>query len=246
MSGSSTVNCGAWTRGHHADIDNESQEVEDPRWSYNGLLPYFKSSERWHNHNDDAAQHGFSWPIHISTRRRDFPFREYVKEALLFTGLSFNPDMNSGDHNGFTQRLENWHHISRQHPTTCYELRGVHVMANTVLGRVFVQYSQDKGVELSDGQILKSSKEVVLSCGILPTPLLSMLSDIGPKYELLKFDIKQVIELPDRQICRIMARKMVFESGYSQGWLCPRFNRLQQARICQWCPYSLVCNRCHT
>ena len=69
-------------------------------------------------------------------------------------------------------------------------------MTNTTVERVLIEQSQATGVELSDGQVLKASKEVVLSCGALRTPQLLMLSGIGPKPELAKFDIKQVVELP--------------------------------------------------
>ena len=229
VSGTSAVNYGAWTRGHHADFDNWSQEVGDSRWSYSGLLPYFKSSECWHNHDDDAAQHGFSGPIHTSSGGRGYPLREVVKEALLSTGLNFNSDMNSGDPNGVAQLVENWHHASRQHSAICYELKGVHLMTNTVVERVLVEHSQATGVKLSDGQILKASKEVILSCGALRTPQLLMLSGIGPKSELSKFDIKQVVDLPvgqnlqDHGSINIVWKLKNPDNGYAFG--SPAFNK---------------------
>ena len=233
VSGTSAVNYGAWTRGHAADFDSWSKEVGDPRWSYSGLLPYFKNSECWHNQEDDTAQHGFTGPIHTSSGGRGYPLREPVKDALLSTGLEFNPDMNNGDPNGVAQLVENWHNASRQHAAICYDLKGVHVMTNTVVERVHVEGGQATGVELSDGQILTASNEVILSCGALRTPQLLMLSGIGPKSELSKFDIKQVVELPvgqnlqDHASINIIWKLKNPDNGYAFG--SPAFNKAEYA-----------------
>ncbi|KAL9634624.1 MAG: hypothetical protein Q9164_003983 [Protoblastenia rupestris] len=196
LSGSSAVNYGAWTRGHAADFDNWAQEVGDSRWSYNGLLPYFKSSEHWHDDKGDASQHGFSGPIHTSSGGRDYPLREPIKEALLSTGLKVNSDMNSGDPNGVARLVENWHKASRQHAAICYELKGIHVMTNSVVQRIIFNDKTATGVELIDGQHLRASKEIIISCGALRTPQLLMLSGIGPKSELAKHSITQIVDLP--------------------------------------------------
>ena len=223
------MNYGAWTRGHAADFDNWSNEVKDSRWSYSGLLPYFKRSEHWHDDKGDAAQHGFSGPIHTSSGGRDYPLREPVKEALLSTGLEFNPDMNSGDPNGVAQLVENWHEASRQHAAICYDLKGVHVLTNTIVERVRLENNKATGVELADGQLLTASKEVILSCGALRTPQILMLSGIGPNSELSKYNIKQVVELPvgqnlhDHGSINIVWKLKNPENGYAFG--SPAFNK---------------------
>ena len=227
------MNYGAWTRGHAADFDNWSKEVGDSRWSYSGLLPYFRRSEHWHNKEGDAAQHGFSGPIHTSGGGRDYPLREPVKEALLSTGLKFNPDMNAGDPNGVAQLIENWHEASRQHAAICYDLKGVHVLTNTIVERVRFENSNATGVELSDGQFLTASKEVILSCGALRTPQILMLSGVGPHSELSKYNIKQVTELPvgmnlhDHGSINIVWKLKNPEKGYAFG--SPAFNKPEYA-----------------
>ncbi|MCJ1249371.1 hypothetical protein MMC30_006594 [Trapelia coarctata] len=233
LSGSSAVNYGAWTRGHAADFDTWSKEVGDPRWSYSGLLPYFKKSEHWHNDKDDAAQHGFSGPIHTSSGGRDYALREPMKEALLSTGLKLNPDMNDGYPNGVTQLVENWHEGSRQHAAICYELQGIHVMTNTVVERVLFEGNKATGVELTDGQHFTASKEVIISCGAFRTPQLLMLSGIGPKTELSKHNIKQIAELPvgrhlhDHSSINITWKLKNPSNGYAFG--SPAFNKPEYA-----------------
>ena len=197
VSGSSAVNYGAWTRGHATDFDRWGKEVGDDRWSYRSLLPYFKKSEHWHNEgDDDTAQHGFSGPIHTSSGGRDYPLREPIREALLSTGLEFNPDMNSGNPNGVAQLVENWHKASRQHAALCYRLEGVHVMTNTVVERIRLENGKAQGVELLNGEVLTASKEIIISCGAIRTPQLLMLSGIGPHSELVKHNIKPLVDLP--------------------------------------------------
>ena len=138
-----------------------SKEVGDSRWSYGGLLPYFKRPKHWHNDKSNAAQHSFSGPIHTSSGGQDYALREPIKEALLSTGLKFNPDMNSGDPNGVAQLVENWHEASRQHAAICYKLKGIHIMTNTVVERVLLEGNKATGVELTDGQRLTALKEII-------------------------------------------------------------------------------------
>lgn len=233
MSGSSAVNYGAWTRGHAADFDRWSEAVGNPRWSYAGLIPYFKKSEHWHDDQGDAAQHGFSGPIHTSSGGRDYALREPVKQALLSIGLPFNPDMNNGSPNGIARLVESWHEGSRQHAAICYDLNGVHVKTDTVVQRVVFEEKRAIGVEFLDGERLTAAREVIISCGALRTPQLLMLSGIGIKSELSKHNIPQVAELPvgqnlhDHGSINMVWKLKNHEMGYAFG--SPAFNKPEYA-----------------
>jgi choline dehydrogenase-like flavoprotein len=151
-----------------------------------------------------------------------------MNEALLSTGLKFNPDMNSGDPNGVAQLVENWHEASRQHAAICYKLDGVHIITDTVVQRVLFEGNKATGVELTDGQHLTASKEIIISCGALRTPQLLMLSGIGPKSELSKHNITQIADLPvgqhlhDHGSLNIVWKLKSPQNGYSFG--SPAFN----------------------
>lgn len=221
VSGSSAVNYGAWTRGHAADFDQWNRIVKDPRWSYNGLLPYFKKSEHWHER--DTTQHGFSGPIHTSSGGRDYALCEVVRRALSSTGLPHNSDMNCGNPNGVARIVENWHEASRQHAAICYNLEGVQVMTNTIVQRVLLENGRAVGVELDNGQQLGAAKEVIVSCGAFRTPIILMLSGIGPQLELSKHEIDQIVDLPvgqnlhDHGSINIVWKLTDPEKGYAVG-----------------------------
>lgn len=141
--------------------------------------------------------------------------------------------MNSGDPNGVAQLVENWHEGSRQHAAICYKLEGIDVMTNTVVQRVLLEGNKATGVELTDGQRLTASKEVIVSCGALRTPQLLMLSGIGPKSELAKYNINQVAELPvgqhlhDHGSINIVWKLKNPDKGYAFG--SPAFSKPEYA-----------------
>lgn len=182
-----------------------SKEFGDPRWSYSGLLPYFKRSEHWHDDQGDTVQHGFSGPIHTSSGGRDYALREPMKEALLSTGLKFNPDMNSGDPNGVGQLVENWHKASRQHAAICHNLKSIYVMTNTVVERLLFEGNKSTGVELTDGRRFTANKEVIVSCGALRSPQLLMLSGIGISPSFPNTVSSRSLNCPSASTCTITA-----------------------------------------
>jgi choline dehydrogenase-like flavoprotein len=72
LGGSSAVNYQTWTRGAAAEFDLWAEEVGDPRWSWKGMLPYFKRTESFIPGRDmrkdtDFKVHGRDGPITVNT-----------------------------------------------------------------------------------------------------------------------------------------------------------------------------------
>jgi choline dehydrogenase-like flavoprotein len=70
LGGSSVVNYQTWTRGAAAEFDLWAEEVGDTRWSWKGMLPYFKRSESFIPGKDmkkeiDFEIHGSDGPITV-------------------------------------------------------------------------------------------------------------------------------------------------------------------------------------
>ncbi|KAI4170017.1 MAG: hypothetical protein LQ343_005266 [Gyalolechia ehrenbergii] len=205
LSGAITINAGGWIRGDKADYDEWAHQAADDRWSYQGLLPYFRRSEHHFDPNADAEQHGFNGPMHtssVSTSGRHYPLRDTVLRAWKRLGLDEVPDANNGSPQGIAELVENRRNGLRQLTSVAYPLKGVQVMTETLVHRIILtdgkQGKVATGVELVDGRQLfvATGGEVLLSGGAYRSPQVLMLSGIGDKDELEKHGITQQVDLP--------------------------------------------------
>lgn len=201
LSGSSAVNYGLWSRGHSADFDAWAKHVGDPRWSYSGLLKYFRRTELHHKPDGDPDIHGFEGNIHTVQGPRGYPLAQPLKEAHEQAGFHFNSNANSGNPLGYAAYTENWKDAARQPAGYAYDLSKVTVLTSTFVERVIFNKScgspRATGVKLMNGKEFQVGKEVLMCCGALRTPQMLMLSGIGPKDQLDAFDIETIVELPD-------------------------------------------------
>ncbi|OCL02395.1 GMC oxidoreductase [Glonium stellatum] len=201
LSGGTIINSGGWIRGDARDYDEWAREVNDRRWSYDGLLPYFKRSEHCFNPDADPSQHGFDGPIHtasVTSSGRNYPLRQPILSAWSRLGLSFNPDANNGYPQGIAELVENWRDGKRQIASVAYPLHGVQILTNTVVRRIILdEHRVAVGVECTGQRhLLRLGGEIVLSAGAYRTPQLLMLSGIGDPEQLSKHDIPVLANLP--------------------------------------------------
>lgn len=192
-------NYAAWTRGDRADYDLWAKFADDPRWSYDSLLPYFRKTETHHDRNADQHQHGFSGPIHSTPAlNRTYPLTRQLKDAYLKIGVQPIPDHNGGSNKGMAPHIENWYKGKRQPAGKAYGLDGVEVLTTKTVKRIILDTSSGEkpratGVELVSGETLRAAKEVILSCGALHSPQILMLSGIGSPSELSKHSIPVLV-----------------------------------------------------
>lgn len=198
LSGSSSVNYAMWTRGGADDYNLWASIVGDKRWSYNGLLPYFRKTETHHDPQGvDPQQHGFEGPIHTTASAGNYPLKSSFHQAYRNVGLKETKDANDGNPIGIAPYTENWRDGKRQPAGKAYGLKGVDVVTNSMVRKIILDGTKAVGVELASGHIVMAKKEVILSCGSIRTPQVLMLSGIGPKHELEKHGIEQLIDSPE-------------------------------------------------
>ncbi|PSN68092.1 putative glucose dehydrogenase [Corynespora cassiicola Philippines] len=203
LSGGSIINTGGWIRGDALDYDAWARKVNDQRWSYQGLLPYFKRTERHFDTNADPVQHGFDGPIHtasVSASGRKFPLRDHVFKLWSNLKLHHVADANNGHPQGIAELVENWRDGKRQIVSAVYSLEGIEVVTNTLVRRIII--NQDKvavGVELVNGTTRKvrPDGQVVVSAGAYRTPQLLLLSGIGDPKELAQHNVCVTVNLPE-------------------------------------------------
>ncbi|KAL3475778.1 putative glucose dehydrogenase [Aspergillus californicus] len=199
LGGGSVINFGGWSRGDATDYDLWAKEVKDQRWSYDGLLPFFRRSETFFDRTGDPGQHGFDGPIHVtsvsaSDPKRKYPLRQPLKDAWMDLGLQYNPDSCSGRLAGVCEFLETWHDGERQAAHHAYALDGVRRVTEAMVHRVEFANKTAAAVVLDDGRRFTARREIILAAGAVRTPQILMLSGIGPGETLAKFDIPTVVD----------------------------------------------------
>lgn len=204
LSGSSAVNYGVWMRGDRKDYDEWARIVGDSRWSYDGLLPYFKRAETHFDVGGDRSQHGFEGPIKTASNRT-FPLRKPFAEAFEGLGFEYNSDQNGGRPFGYGPLVENWS-PKRQPTALAYDLTGVVVISDTYIKRVLLEEASEGddpkavGVEVMSRESklsrLNATREVIVSCGAYRTPQLLMLSGLGPREQLSRLGLRVLKDLP--------------------------------------------------
>ncbi|CAG8977005.1 hypothetical protein HYALB_00012857 [Hymenoscyphus albidus] len=202
LGGGSAINAGGWIRGDAHDYNAWGKLVDDPRWSYDGLPPYFRRTEHYHKLGLDT-QHGYEGPLYtqsVSSTGREYPLRDTLRKAWESNGMKYNEDANSGSPQGLSELVENRKDGQRQVASTTYSLTGVEVMTSTTVAHVLfdTQCTKPKAtaVELVDGSKIVTTKEIVISCGAFRTPQILLLSGIGPKEHLSSHGIHQIIDAP--------------------------------------------------
>ncbi|XWW95404.1 hypothetical protein V2A60_003362 [Cordyceps javanica] len=245
LGGGTVINAGGWSRGAKRDYDLWAEAVGDPRWSYDGLLPYFRETERVANVSINPEQHGANGPVYIQgvvSTEREYPLREIVLDSWKDVGVHVLPylDGNAGEPNGVGDLFENRHEGRRQIASVVYPLDGVHVLTETLVAKVLLNTNANihrphraTGIQLANGTEI-AGHEVILSAGAVRTPQILMLSGIGPALELAKHNISPKVIAPDvgqhlvdHGLFPVMWKLKDPSAGYSIGSGNPLFNETQ-------------------
>ncbi|WYZ45167.1 hypothetical protein EsH8_VIII_000483 [Colletotrichum jinshuiense] len=110
IGGGSVTNGMCWTRGSAADFDGW-EELGNPGWGWNSLLPYFKKVEAYttnvdqnvrdrFNINPDMSFHGTDGPIDVAYPQYLYNSSDHVLQGLSEIGISIAADLNTGDPTG--------------------------------------------------------------------------------------------------------------------------------------------------
>ena len=189
-----------WVPGDENDYGAWAKVVGDPRWSYEGFLPYFKKTEHYHTKDLDAFQHGYDGPLYtqpVASSGRGYPLTENIKRSWEELGVERGMDANAGNPMGIAMVTENLRDGKRQIASDVYTLEGVTVLTGAVVASVVLEGNKAVGVELVDGRVFKASEEVILSAGAIATLQILLLSGIGAKEDLVEHGIEQLVDAPE-------------------------------------------------
>ena len=201
IGGSGSINAMIYVRGNRADYDGWAAGGATG-WSYDEVLPYFKRSED--NERGEDAFHGAGGPMSVSDSRSMSPLIETMIEASVLAGLDRNPDFNGVSQEG-VGRFQLTQRDGRRCSTAAAFLHpaagrpNLDVLTDTMALRILFDGARAVGVEVSrEGAVEKISaqREVILSAGAYQSPVLLMISGIGPAEDLEPYGIEVRENLP--------------------------------------------------
>ncbi|KAJ9611119.1 hypothetical protein H2200_004302 [Cladophialophora chaetospira] len=215
--GGSTVNGMEFDRASAADYDSWEQ-LGNPGWGWNGLLPYFKKSadftppkpaiEAIYNYSYDESAYG-NGPLQASYPEFQYPDNYPFFDAFKEQGIPFIKEHALGNAVGvfWTPASEDPKKKTRSTSLNAYydpnsSRKNLKLLAQYQVTEVLFDSSLTaQGVKATDRTTGKSyqfgaKKEVILAAGGVHTPQVLQLSGIGPKDVLSAAGVKVKLDFP--------------------------------------------------
>lgn len=208
LGGGSTHNGFVYARGSPLDYDEWQNEFGAQGWSYQDVLPFFKSTETCLNKTlikESSPLRGHKpGGIYVDTPNNYPQFSELIINALYESGYKIG-DFNGHDPNRFSisqvtikngKRSSSWNRylkpVIKRNNLDVITFASVNKI-NFDKDKRAVSVSYTKG---GNDYKVKVSKEVIVSAGTVDSPKILMLSGIGDQDELTKLGINVITNLP--------------------------------------------------
>jgi len=202
IGGGSSVNVMAYTRGARSDYDGWDRTMGGGSgWDWNSLLPYFRRQEG--NQRLDNAAHGGDGPLKVRDPGYIVPAAHLFLRTMQRLGLRFRDDFNAGElaGAGFIQTTINGKVRCSAADAflrpVAKDLR-LTIATGATAQRIRFAGNRAIGVDyLVAGKLCRANAnaEVIVAAGTFATPKLLMLSGVGPREDLRKFDIPVIADL---------------------------------------------------
>jgi choline dehydrogenase-like flavoprotein len=201
IGGSGSINAMIYLRGNRADFDGWAADG-CTGWSYDEVLPYFKRSED--NERGESEFHGVGGPLAVSDSRSMCPLIEAQLEAAVGAGYTHIDDLNVDRPEGVS-RFQLTQRNGMRCSTADAFLRpaegrpNLEVRAGVFVERIAIEGDPAVGGELVAGgarETGRGAREVIVSAGADQSPVVLMLSGIGPAEDLAFFGIPMREDLP--------------------------------------------------
>ncbi|KAF9506431.1 GMC oxidoreductase [Hydnum rufescens UP504] len=223
LGGTSTINYMFYMRGSIEEWDRIATITGDDGWSWKSILPLALKSENFVPPTDgrdisndyDPHVHGHSGPIRVSLPNNLGPTYNKIIQAARETDddrFRYNKDINAGlplgvgwlpGSNGGGIRSSSTNYLTAE----VIERPNLHILTGAHVTRILFKNDGDEpvaiGVEFAESLssstrfTVHATNEVILSGGAINSPQILLLSGIGDKAQLDKFDIPVVRHLPD-------------------------------------------------
>ncbi len=201
LGGSSAVNAMVYIRGHKSDYDHW-HALGNEGWSFDELLPYFKSSETNQRGGDEF--HGDSGPLYVSDVVNDYKVNDSFLAGAQQAGYPLTSDFNGQQFEGagyyqFTIKDGERCGVSRAYLKPAMTRTNLQVECEAFVQRIIFEDKKAVGVEyIQNGKRhqVYAAQETLICGGTFNSPQTLMLSGIGDKQELARHGISVVQDLP--------------------------------------------------
>ncbi|MCY4589522.1 MAG: GMC family oxidoreductase N-terminal domain-containing protein [Alphaproteobacteria bacterium] len=201
LGGSSSINGMVFVRGQAQDFDHWAQ-LGNRGWSYQDVLPFFKSMERYDGGDD--AYRGRSGPLRVTEPREGGPLYDALFAAAGEIGIQRSPDYNGASQDGIGLTQATIQRGRRMSTARCYldPARGrsnLEIVTDALAERLVLEGGRCTGVRYSRNAMpfqAHATREVIVSAGSINSPQLLELSGIGQAGLLRELGIEPVHELP--------------------------------------------------
>ena len=202
LGGSSSLNAMLYVRGRPLDYDGwEAQGA--PGWGYRDVLPYFIRSED--NARGASEFHGAGGPLRVSEQRSPRALNRRLLQASEAAGIPRIADYNGPEQDGVSMFQVTQKNGQRFSAADAY-LRpamtrpNLDVRTGVQVQAVELEGERAVGVRVAKGrggsELLRATREVILSAGAIGSPQLLLLSGIGEPSELREAGVTARHELP--------------------------------------------------
>lgn len=197
LGGSSGMNAMIYMRGHASDYDDWAGQHGAMGWGWNDVLPYFRRAEA-NETKPDERWHGHDGPLHVTDLVSPHPVSETFLQACEDLQLPRNDDFNGAVQDGVgpfqvTQKNgERWSAARAYLPPDIRARPNLRIETDARVLRIMLAGRRAAGVAYRQNRreaSLRAARGVVLAAGALQSPLLLMLSGIGPAAELERHGI---------------------------------------------------------
>ena len=200
--GSSSINAMVYIRGHAADYDRW-QQMGNPGWSYENVLPYFKKAESFAG-DGDPEFHGSDGPLSVKkSERKDDVLMDAFVAAGQQAGFPVTDDFNGRQQEGFSRYEHTIKGNKRCSAAQAYlhpvlERPNLTTLTDVVSDRVLFDGDRAAGVSVllnNTRQEFRARREVILSAGAINSPQILLRSGIGPAADLHEMGIEIIQDL---------------------------------------------------
>lgn len=201
LGGSSSLNGMVFVRGHRQDYE-AWVAAGATGWSYDEVLPYFRSIETWRR--GGSVHRGTSGPISVMTYQDHHPIEAAFLAAGEQAGYPTPEDYNGTAQEGvcaFDANIrDGWRSgTALECIRPAAKRANVTVLTGAQATRVLLENRRATGVTYRRGgrdAVARATREVVLAAGAFQSPQLLMLSGIGPADQLRTHGIDVVQDMP--------------------------------------------------